>query len=288
MAINTISFVIITGISGAGKTEAMKAFEDLGYFCVDNLPPVLLPKFAELCAQSEGRINRIALVVDIRGGGFFDSLLASLALLEEAGYSYEILYLEAEDEVIIRRFKESRRRHPLAGEGRIADGIQAERSRLENVKGKASMIIDTSNLTVRQLREKITERFGQLNDGQKMIITIVSFGFGHGIPLDADLIFDVRFLPNPYYVDSLRDLDGNYQEVADYVLKWPVTAKFLAKLYDFISFLIPQYINEGKLQLVIGIGCTGGRHRSVTIANQLREFLKAKGYKAVVEHRDIS
>ncbi len=266
----------------------MKAFEDLGYFCVDNLPPVLLPKFAELCAQSEGRINRIALVVDIRGGGFFDSLLSSLSLLEEAGYTYEILYLEAEDEVIIRRFKESRRRHPLAGEGRIADGIQAERSRLENLKGKASMIIDTSNLTVRQLREKITGRFSHVNETQKMVITIVSFGFGHGIPLDADLIFDVRFLPNPHYVDSLRELDGNNQEVADYVLKWPVTAKFLSKLYEFVAFLIPHYINEGKLQLVIGIGCTGGRHRSVTVANQLREFIKAKGYKALVEHRDIS
>lgn len=288
MAISTISFVIITGISGAGKSEAMKAFEDLGYFCVDNLPPVLLPKFAELCAQSEGRINRIALVVDIRGGGFFDSLFSSLSLLEEAGYTYEILYLEAEDEVIIRRFKESRRRHPLAGEGRIADGIQAEKSRLENLKGKASMIIDTSNLTVRQLREKITDRFSQTNEAQKMLITILSFGFSHGIPLDADLIFDVRFLPNPYYVDSLRELDGNYQEVTDYVLKWPVTAKFLSKLYEFVAFLIPHYINEGKLQLVIGIGCTGGRHRSVTVANQLQEFLKAKGYKALVEHRDVS
>lgn len=288
LIINTISFVIITGISGAGKTEAMKAFEDLGYFCVDNLPPVLLPKFAELCAQSEGRVNRIALVVDIRGGGFFDSLFSSLNLLEEEGYSYEILYLEAEDEVIIRRFKESRRRHPLAGEGRIADAIQEERSRLEKLKGKASMIIDTSDLTVRQLREKIIGRFSQVNEGQKMIITIVSFGFSHGVPLDADLVFDVRFLPNPYYVDSLRELDGNYQEVADYVLKWPVTTRFLAKLYDFIDFLIPQYISEGKLQLVIAIGCTGGRHRSVTIANQLREFIKAKGYKALVEHRDIS
>lgn len=282
-----ISFVIITGISGGGKSEAMKVFEDLGYFCVDNLPPVLLPKFAELCAQSEGRINRIALVVDIRGGGFFDSLFSSLALLEEAGYTYEILYLEADDEVIIRRFKESRRRHPLAGEGRIADGIQAERSRLETLKGKASMIIDTSTLTVRQLREKITGRFSQVQEGQRMIITLISFGFGHGIPLDADLVFDVRFLPNPYYVDSLRDIDGNYQEVADYVLKWPITSKFLSKLYEFIEFLIPQYINEGKSQLVIGIGCTGGRHRSVTVANQLREFLKAKGYRALIEHRDL-
>ena len=287
LAISTISFVIITGISGAGKSEAMKAFEDLGYFCVDNLPPVLLPKFAELCAQSEGRINRIALVVDIRGGGFFDSLFSSLNLLEEEGYSYEILYLEAEDEVIIRRFKESRRRHPLAGEGRIADAIQAEKSRLENLKGKASMIIDTSDITVRQLREKIIGRFSQFSEGQKMIITIVSFGFSHGIPLDADLVLMSGFTES-ILCRLLRELDGNNQEVADYVLKWPVTTKFLSKLYSFIDFLIPQYINEGKMQLVIGIGCTGGRHRSVTVANQLREFIKAKGYRALVEHRDIS
>ena len=283
-----ISFVIITGISGAGKSEAMKAFEDLGYFCVDNLPPIFLPKFAELCAQSEGRINRIALVVDIRGGDFFDSLFSSLELLEEAGYSYKILYLEASDEVLIRRFKESRRRHPLSGEGRILDGIKAEKSRLERLKGKASLIIDTSELTVHQLREEITTRFSKLNKQEKMIITVVSFGFRNGLPLDADLIFDVRFLPNPYYVDSLKELDGNYQEVADYVLKWPVTEKYLTKLYHFMEFCIPQYVNEGRLQLVIGIGCTGGKHRSVTIANQLREFLKAKGYKVLVEHRDVS
>jgi UPF0042 nucleotide-binding protein len=283
-----ISFVIITGISGAGKSEAVKAFEDLGYFCIDNLPPVLLPKFAELCAQSEGRINRIALVVDIRGGDFFDSLFSSLELLEEAGYTYQILYLEAEDEVLIRRFKESRRRHPLSGEGRILDGIKAEKSRLEKIKGKASLIIDTSALTVRQLREEITARFSQIKESEKLIITVVSFGFRNGIPLDADLVFDVRFLPNPHYVDSLKELDGNYQAVADYVLKWPVTAKFLTKLFHFMEFLVPQYINEGKLQLVIGIGCTGGKHRSVTIANQLIKFLKAKGYKVLAEHRDIS
>lgn len=283
-----ISFVIITGISGAGKSEAVKAFEDMGYFCVDNLPPVLLSKFAELCAQSEGRINKIALVVDIRGGDFFDSLFSSLELLEEAGYTYKILYLEANDEVLIRRFKESRRRHPLSGEGRILDGIKAEKSRLETLKGKASLIIDTSTLSIHQLREEITARFSGLDKREKLIITVVSFGFRNGLPLDADLIFDVRFLPNPYYVDSLKALDGNYQEVADYVLKWPVASKYLTELYHFMEFCIPQYINEGRLQLVIGIGCTGGRHRSVTIANQLREFLKAKGYKVLVEHRDIS
>lgn len=282
-----IRFVIITGLSGAGKSEAMKAFEDLGYFCVDNLPPVLIPKFAELCAQSEGRINRIALVVDVRGGDFFNSISASLEFLEETGFTYEVIYLEAEEEVLVRRFKESRRRHPLAGEGGILEGIKAEKARLEELKGKSTMLINTSNLTVRELREVIAERFSRVTGQERIIFTIVSFGFKNGIPLDADLVFDVRFLPNPHYVDSLRDLTGINKEVVDYVLKWPVTSRFLAKLYDLMEFLAPQYINEGKTQLIIGIGCTGGRHRSVTIANQLGDFLRAKGYKVVVEHRDV-
>lgn len=283
----SIRFVIITGLSGAGKSEAMKSFEDLGFFCVDNLPPVLIPKFAELCAQSEGRINKIALVVDVRGGDFFNSISSSLEILEENGLTYEVIFLEADEEVLVRRFKESRRRHPLSGEGGILDGIRAEKSKLEEIRGKANLIVDTSNLTARQLREVIVEKYSQVVEQQRMIFTIVSFGFRNGIPLDADLIFDVRFLPNPHYVDSLQGLTGNNKEVADYVLKWPVTSRFLRKLYGLVEFLAPQYINEGKTQLIIGIGCTGGRHRSVTIANQLGEFLCAKGYKAVVEHRDI-
>jgi UPF0042 nucleotide-binding protein len=283
----SIRFVIITGLSGAGKSEAMKSFEDLGFFCVDNLPPVLIPKFAELCAQSEGRINKIALVVDVRGGDFFNSISSSLEILEENGLTYEVIFLEADEEVLVRRFKESRRRHPLSGEGGILDGIRAEKSKLEEIRGKANLIVDTSNLTARQLREAIVEKYSQVVEQQRMIFTIVSFGFRNGIPLDADLIFDVRFLPNPHYVDSLQGLTGNSKEVADYVLKWPVTSRFLRKFYGLMEFLAPQYINEGKTQLIIGIGCTGGRHRSVTIANQLGEFLRAKGYKAVVEHRDI-
>lgn len=280
-------FIIITGLSGAGKTEAMKAFEDLGYFCVDNLPPVLIPKFAELCAQSEGRVNRIALVVDVRGGDFFNSISASLESLEETGFTYEITYLEAKEEVLVRRFKESRRRHPLAGDGGILEGIRAEKTRLEELKGKATMIIDTSELTVHELKRVITERFSSLTQQERLIITIVSFGFRNGIPLDADLVFDVRFLPNPHYVDSLKKMTGNSQEVVDYVLKWPVTLNFLTKLYDLMEFLAPQYIKEGKTQLIIGIGCTGGQHRSVAVANQLGDFLRSKGYKSVVEHRDI-
>lgn len=277
--------VIITGLSGAGKTEAMKAFEDLGYFCVDNLPPVLIPKFAELCAQSGGRINKIALVVDVRGRDFFKSVTSSLQFLEEAGFVYEILYLEAREDVLVRRFKESRRRHPLTPEGGILEGIREEKVMLHELKGKATMILDTTDLSVRQLRERIAKKFGPTRE-ESLLITLVSFGFRHGIPLDADLVFDVRFLPNPNYVDYLRELDGNSPEVAKYVLKWPVTNKFLAKARDFLAFLIPQYIKEGKSQLIIGIGCTGGRHRSVTIANQLADFLQAKGYQVTVNHRD--
>ncbi len=282
----SIRFVIITGLSGAGKSETIKCFEDLGYFCVDNLPPVLIPKFAELCAQSDGRINRIALVIDIRGGSFFDDVFDSLEKLEQNGFTFEILFLEAREEILIRRFKESRRKHPLSNTGGISDGIRAEMQKLEQIRGKASMIIDTSDLNARGLREIINRNYESLPRQEKMLITVISFGFKKGLPLDADLVFDVRFLPNPFYVDSLKELDGNREEVANYVLKWPVTARFLTKLFDFIDFLAPQYAKEGKANLIIGIGCTGGRHRSVTIANKLVEYLRAKGYLVAVDHRD--
>ncbi len=283
----SIRFVIITGLSGAGKSETVRCFEDLGYFCVDNLPPVLIPKFAELCAQSDGRINKIALVVDIRGGSFFDDIFEALENLEQNGFTYETLYLEAREEVLIRRFKESRRRHPLSSTGSILEGIRAEQERLQEIRGKATMIIDTSDLNARGLREIINQNYSQLPQQEKMLVTVVSFGFKNGLPLDADLIFDVRFLPNPHYVDSLRELTGNHAEVANYVLKWPLAVRFLSKLYDFIDFLGPQYVKEGKTNLIIGIGCTGGQHRSVTIANKLGDFLRTKGYRVIVDHRDI-
>jgi RNase adapter protein RapZ len=280
-------FIMITGLSGAGKSETVKCFEDLGYFCVDNLPPILIPKFAELCAQSDGRINRIALVVDIRGGSFFDDIFEALETLERNGFSYEILFLEAKEEILIRRFKESRRRHPLSATGGITEGIRAELARLEQIRGKATRIIDTSEISARGLREIIHQNYDQLSPQEKMLVTIVSFGFKKGIPLDADLVFDVRFLPNPHYVDSLRNLDGNEAEVANYVLKWPLASRFLTKLYDFVDFLGPQYIKEGKTNLIIGIGCTGGQHRSVTVANKLGDFLRTRGYRVVVDHRDV-
>lgn len=282
-----IRFVIITGLSGAGKSEAVKCFEDLGYFCVDNLPPALIGKFAELCTHSDGKINRVALVIDIRGGGFFDDASAALENLEEMGFAYEILYLEAGDEVLVRRFKESRRRHPLSASGSILEGIRAERERLGELRGKAARLLDTTELTARELRRHITEEYGLKPDKDQLLITVVSFGFKRGIPVDADLVFDVRFLPNPHYVESLHDLDGGERSVVDYVMKWPTTTKFLTRLYDLVDYLLPQYRKEGRSNLLVAIGCTGGQHRSVVIANQLAGFIGGRGYRVLVDHRDV-
>ncbi|NLS45133.1 MAG: RNase adapter RapZ [Firmicutes bacterium] len=280
-------FVIITGLSGAGKSEAVRAFEDLGFFCVDNIPPTLIPKFAELAAQSEGKIDKIALVVDIRSREFFDRLFSTLDELEIMGVEYEILFLEASDETLVRRFKETRRRHPLSAEGGIIEGISEERRKLEEVRRKASRTIDTSSITPKQLRERIKTGFVKLSSKKGIDVIVVSFGFKYGIPIDADLIFDVRFLPNPYYVESLRPLTGESEAVEEYVLRSRVANSFINKLYDFMVFLLPQYLKEGKAQLIVGIGCTGGRHRSVAIANRLADFLKNRGYNTTMEHRDM-
>ncbi|MEW9095537.1 MAG: RNase adapter RapZ [Clostridiaceae bacterium] len=281
-------FVIVTGLSGAGKTQAIRSLEDLGYFCVDNLPPTLIPKFAEACCQTDGRINKIAVVIDIRGGEFFDDLFESLRYIKNQGYKYEMLFLNASDEVLVKRFKESRRKHPLAPDGRILNGILMERNRLREVKDRASNIIDTSNFSTMKLREEITKIYGE--EGQmetQLIITVVSFGFKYGIPLDSDLVFDVRFLPNPYYIPELKEYSGNDDQVVNYVMSYDVTIKFIEKLQDMMEFLIPNYIKEGKKQLIISIGCTGGRHRSVAIANAIYEILKNKNYKVNRDHRDI-
>lgn len=277
-------FVIITGLSGAGRTLALRIFEDHGYFCVDNLPPALIPKFAELCRQT--RKNKIALVMDIRGGDFFDHLFESLKGLKNMGYSYQILFLDASDEVLIKRYKESRRRHPLALEKRIIDGINLERKKLEPLKATANVIIDTSFKTPAQLKDEIVRRFIEAEKEEGLLINLVSFGFKQGLPLDADLVFDVRFLPNPFYVESLRMLTGNDSKVREYVMNCPESRKFLEKLTDLLEFLIPCYIREGKSQLVIAVGCTGGKHRSVTIVNELASLLREKGHKVIVEHRD--
>ncbi|EAX46510.1 Uncharacterised P-loop ATPase protein UPF0042 [Thermosinus carboxydivorans Nor1] len=282
-----LRLVIITGMSGAGKSQVARAMEDLGYFCVDNLPPALIPKFAELCAQSAGRVRKIALVVDIRGGEFFDTLVQVLEDMEKQGFFYEILFLEAADETLIRRYKETRRRHPMAPHGRISEGISRERDRLEHIRGRATHIIDTSDLSTAQLKDKIAALFAGEREYERMTITVVSFGFKYGIPLDADMVFDVRFLPNPFYVESLRKKSGETPEVSEYIWKWPITQQFMEKLGGLVDFLVPNYIKEGKSQLIIAVGCTGGLHRSVFVANKIYEGLRNKGYKVNVEHRDI-
>lgn len=279
--------VIVTGMSGAGKTQVVRAMEDLGYFCVDNLPPALIPKFAELCSQSAGQVSKIALVVDIRGREFFDTLVQVLEDIEKQGYLYEILFLEASDETLIRRYKETRRRHPMAPHGRISEGIARERDRVEQVRGRATHIIDTSDLSTAKLKEKIAALFGSEKETDRMTITVVSFGFKYGVPLDADMVFDVRFLPNPFYVESLRRKCGTEPEVRDYIWKWPITQQFMEKLAGLVDFLVPNYIREGKSQLIIAIGCTGGLHRSVFVAHKIYEGLCSKGYKVNIEHRDI-
>ncbi|MDR7402956.1 MAG: RNase adapter RapZ [Armatimonadota bacterium] len=280
--------VIVTGLSGAGKTQAIRALEDLGYFCVDNMPPTLIPRFAELLALSGDGVRQVGLVVDIRGGQFFQDLFEALRYLDLNGYQYEILFLEASDEALIRRFKETRRRHPLSPQGHIMEGIGEERRRLEELRGRADKIIDTSDLSTRQLREQVAELFGA-GGREKLVITVLSFGYKYGLPLDADLVVDVRFLPNPHYVESLQGLTGRDVPVADYVLASPVTREFLQRFLDLLGFLIPYYVQEGKSQLVIAIGCTGGQHRSVTLAERVFEALRQyKDCRVTVKHRDIS
>jgi len=281
-------FVIVTGLSGAGKTQAIRSLEDLGYFCVDNLPPTLIPKFAEACYETDGRIDKIALVIDIRGGEFFDDLFDSLNYLKNQKYKYEILYLDASDEVLIKRFKETRRKHPLAPDGRIVHGISLERTRLKEMRNRADNIINTSELSTRELKAAITKVYAE--EGQiemELMITVVSFGFKYGIPVDSDLVFDVRFLPNPYYIPELKKFCGKDKEVKDYVLGNEGTKVFITKLQDMLTFLLPNYLREGKRQLILSIGCTGGRHRSVAIANEIFEELKAQGRKVNLEHRDV-
>ncbi len=279
--------IIITGISGAGKSQAIKVFEDNDFFCVDNLPPGLIPKFAEFCFQSGSKMENIALVIDIRGKELFSDLEPALESLENFGQTYDILFLEASDKVLIKRFKETRRMHPLSHEGRLIKGILEERKVLQKIKKKSNYIIDTSNLNPRQLRQEIENVYFKGNSFEGMIINLVSFGFKYGIPIDCDLVFDVRFITNPYYIDSLKKQTGKDKAVFDFVLNHSETLTFLTKTLDLLEFLIPYYIKEGKTQLVIGIGCTGGRHRSVAIGNSIYSSLIEKHHRAIVDHRDI-
>lgn len=281
-------FVIVTGMSGAGKSTALKTLEDLGYFCADNLPLPLVEKFAELFTASETEYNKAALGVDIRSGSEISMMQQVLERLTVKGIDYEILYLDAGEKVLLKRYKETRRSHPLARDGRIAEGIQQERKELGFLKEQADYIIDTSMILTRELRSELEKIFVNRQEYRNIYITILSFGFKYGIPADSDLVFDVRFLPNPFYIEGLKEKTGLDQEVQDYVMKFELAGEFLHKLEDMIDFLLPNYVSEGKNQLVISVGCTGGKHRSVTLAQKLYEHLEGYAeYGIKLIHRDI-
>ena len=277
-----MKFIIVTGLSGSGKSEAMRSLEDMGFYCVDNLPPALIPKFAELCYQSNSTIDK----VDVRGRKFFKALHESLNVLRKDKYPFEILYLDCSDDILLKRYKMTRRNHPLAINRQIPEGIKIERTILEPLKEIADCIIDTSNMKPKDLKEEISKIYANGEVNNNLTISVVSFGFKHGIPSDSDLVFDVRFLPNPYYVEELRNKTGDDQEVRDYVMDSEISHQFYDKLLDMINFLVPQYIKEGKHHLVISIGCTGGRHRSVTICNLISDELMKQDYRVVKKHRD--
>ena len=281
-------FVVVTGMSGGGKSTALRMLEDAGFYCVDNLPVPLIEKFVELIATPGGEVSKVALGLDVRADQAFADIQKILEKLKENGYVFEILFMEASDRTLLRRYKETRRMHPLSQGGRIEDGIKKERDILNDIKVKSDYVIDTSNLLTRELKEELDRIFVQNEEYNSLMITILSFGFKHGIPADADLVFDVRFLPNPFYIDELKHKTGNDKEVQDYVMGFPEAHTFIDKLADMAEFLIPNYIKEGKYQLVIGIGCTGGKHRSVTLANRLYERMQNSGsYGVKIAHRDI-
>ena len=281
-------FVIVTGMSGAGKLTAIKLLEDVGFYCVDNLPVPLIEKFVELIVTSSSEINKVALGLDVRADQPFEEAYRVLENLKKNGYKYEILFMDASQQVLMKRYKESRRLHPLAPEGRVEDGIRKEREILKSIKEDADYVIDTSNLLTRELKEEIDRIFVKNEEYNSLMVTILSFGFKNGIPADADLVFDVRFLPNPYYIDELKFQTGNDKAVQDYVMSFQESGEFMKKLEEMIRFLVPNYVKEGKYQLVIGIGCTGGKHRSVTLANELYKRMKDKGnYGLKLYHRDV-
>lgn len=283
-----MKLVILTGMSGAGKSTALKMMEDIGFYCVDNLPIALMEKFIELSENSSNELEKFAIGIDIRSGSSFSELYRILDRLKEKGKEPKILFLDTEDDVLVKRYKETRRSHPLSGGERVETGIAEERHRLEGIRSRADFIIDTSRLLTRELRAELEKIFVKQQEYKSLFVTILSFGFKYGIPSDCDLVFDVRFLPNPYYIEGLREKSGNDKEIQDYVLQFEEAHEFLQKLTDMIQFLIPNYITEGKNQLVIGIGCTGGKHRSVTLANELYKQLSGSNeYSLKIEHRDI-
>lgn len=281
-------FVIVTGMSGGGKSTALKMLEDAGFYCVDNLPVSLIEKFVELISMPNSEISKVALGLDVRSDQSFEDATRVLEEMKRKGYKFEILFLDADVNVLIKRFKETRRIHPLAADGRVEDGVRTERGVLENIRRGADYVIDTTNLLTRELKEELDRIFVGNGEYNSLMVTVMSFGFKYGIPSDADLVFDVRFLPNPFYIDELKRKTGNDREVQDFVMKHEESEAFMDKLTDMLQFLIPNYVKEGKYRLVAAIGCTGGKHRSVTLANELYRRMKDKGnYGMKLYHRDV-
>ncbi|MBF4509437.1 MAG: RNase adapter RapZ [Aeromicrobium sp.] len=279
--------VLITGMSGAGRTEAVHTFEDLGYFCIDNLPPALIGQMVALTTLPGSHVHRIAVACDVRGGEFFDDLIGALDELERAGHSFRILFLTADDRTLVRRFKETRRRHPLAEVGSVAEGIAAERRTVEAIKERADLIIDTSGLRPPELRAHIRESFVTAGREDQLNVSIMSFGFKYGVPIDADIVMDVRFLPNPHYSDRLRPKTGLDRPVRSFVLDKPETGTFLDRWFPLVEFLLPNYLSEGKTHLTVALGCTGGMHRSVALAERTADHIRSLGFSVTVSHRDI-
>lgn len=282
-------FVIVTGMSGGGKRTALKMLEDAGFYCVDNLPVSLIEKFVELISMPNSEITKVALGLDVRADQSFEETTRILTELKDKGYKFEILFMDADEDSLIKRYKETRRVHPLAVEGRVGEGVRKERQVLETIRKNADYIIDTSNLLTRELKEELDRIFVKNEEYNSLMVTVMSFGFKHGIPAEADLVFDVRFLPNPFYIDELKHKTGNDKEVQDYVMGFDEAGIFLDKLNDMMQFLIPNYVKEGKYRLVIAIGCTGGKHRSVTLANELYRKMRDSGnYGINIYHRDVA
>jgi len=280
--------LIITGMSGAGKSFAVKCLEDGGYFCVDNIPTELLPKFGEILKVSTGEIKKAACVVDVRDKNFTKNIVKTLLLLDNLNINYDILFLDSDDDTLMRRFNETRRPHPLSKKN-VADGIKKERKLLQEIKGLATLVLNTSEFSGKNLKELLWNKFVSESKSKKMTVNIVSFGFKNGIPHNVDLLIDVRFLPNPYYVDELAELSGDDKKVRDYIFNWNITKEFLKKFFEFISFLLPNYLKEGKTYLTIAIGCTGGQHRSVMVASLTNEFIQKLNNHNIVtilDHRD--
>lgn len=282
-----MQYTIVTGMSGSGKTRVIRYLEDMGYFCIDNMPPMLIPKFAEMLTAANGKFNNIALVVDIRVGEMINELVEQVSRLKERGFDCILLYLNADDETLVKRYKETRRAHPVDNPNGLLASIQAERKMLEKLYSAADYVIDTSNLTIQELIQELKKIYSSDDPAHAIEINVMAFGFKYGVPVDADLMFDVRCFPNPFYVDALKKKTGNDKEVQDYVMSSSSAVAFLEKLEDMMKFMIPLYIEEGKVSLTIAIGCTGGKHRSITMANKLAEYLQSIGYKANVVNRDI-